>query len=421
MTNEYGIKSKVAVKSKLINSIFIAAILIMSVSIFIYFISFYQKIIMNISVTVLLSVSIGVAIIEFKKARGLKILNNVIIEMKKENFLEIKEKYLKDETEVGQISRALNDIILTNSNILQQVKRGSKDIDAQAIGLTYISEDMLDLTSNIAKSTEIVTHATRNQRRNVSSIVEKLFQFGEYVNGVSDSTICIDNLANGIDKKCENTNQELKELSEVIENLNNNFSNFTKFLNMMMDDIKSVNEMTDIINNISEQTNLLALNAAIEAARAGEAGKGFSVVAVEIRKLAEMSKNSSNKIYHMVDNILKNILIINKRISVIDTDIIKQNLAVDKTINVFNDISKEIDIIIPKAHEIVEAFNNINAQKENILTGMEEISSMSQEIILTTEEISDTAKELNSMGDEVTGTASNLKKSINNIEKIEVI
>ncbi|NMM61902.1 hypothetical protein HBE96_04200 [Clostridium sp. P21] len=421
MTNEYGIKSKTSIKSNSIKSIIIAAILIIGISSFIYFISFYQKVIMNISLTVLLSVSIGIAIIEFKKARRLKILNNIIIEMKKGNFVDIKEKYLKDKTEVGEISRVLNDIILANSNMLQEVKKDSKDIDAQAVGLTYISEDMSDLTSNIAKSTEIVTDATRSQRKNVSSIVEKLFQFGEYINGVSDSTICIDNLANGIGKKCEDTNQELKELSSVIENLNNNFSNFTKFLNIMMDDIKSVNEMTDIINNISEQTNLLALNAAIEAARAGEAGKGFSVVAVEIRKLAEMSKNSSNKIYHMVDNILQNILIINKRISVIDTDIVKQNLAVDKTITVFNDISKEIDIIIPKAHEIVQAFDNVNVQKENILTGIEEISSMSQEIILTTEEISDTAKELNSMGDEVIGAANNLKKSINNMEKIEVV
>ena len=421
MINESSIKSKVGIKTNLINSVLISTILTIGILLFIYSISFSEKSMSNISILVLLGFCILIAVIEFKKAKDLKILNKAIIEMKKGNFIEIEERYLKDSKEVGEIGRGLNSIIISTNKMLKEIKRDTEDIDAQAVGLTYISEDMLELTSDIARSTEIVTNATRGQTKNIDDIVGKLFEFGQYINGVSDSTICIDNLANEIGKKSLSTNQELKELSIVIENLNTNFKNFRDSLNVMMKDIKSVNEMTDIINSISERTNLLALNAAIEAARAGEAGKGFSVVASEIRKLAEISKSSSDKIYYIVDSILKNISILNEKTILIDTDITEQNYAVDKTINVFEDISKGINNIMPKVHEIVEAFDNVNTKKENILEDIEGISSMSQEILVTTEEILNTSNELNSMGDEVTGAASNLKKSINNMKKNEAV
>jgi methyl-accepting chemotaxis protein len=363
-------------------------------------------------------VSVFLAINEFRKTREIKTLDEVIIELKKGNFMEIQREHLDEGTRVGEICRFLNLIIVERNDMMKLIKKDSEDIDAQAVGLTYISEDLLELTTSISESTEVVVDATKNQTNNISIIEEKLFEFGEYIKEVSDSSGCINVLAKEIGGQSINTNQDLKQLSAVIDNLNSNFNNFRESLHVMMEDIKSINEMTGLINSISNQTNLLALNAAIEAARAGEAGKGFSVVASEIRKLAEMSQGSSNKIYSVVNNIINNISVINEKTLLIDEDIKEQNSAVNKTINVFNDISSGINIIIPKVHEIVESFNNVNTQKENILTGIGEISSMSQEIVLNTEEISSIAKELICMGDEVTGAASNLKKSITNMHKI---
>ncbi|AGX42699.1 methyl-accepting chemotaxis protein [Clostridium saccharobutylicum] len=418
MTNEADMRLKNDKKGNFIKNEFIILILTISIFSIINFISFFEELKITINIIILLALCILIVGVKLKRAKELERLKKAIIEVKKGNFIEIEEKYLKDKTEVGVISRLLNSIVIEISKWIKEIKRDSEDIEAQAVGLTYISEDMLDLTSDIAKSTEIVSNTTGIQTQNISGIVEKVFQFGDYINEVSESIICIDTLASEIGKKSENTNVDLKELAGVIVNLNNNFNDFSQSLHMMMEDIKSVNEMTHLINSISERTNLLALNAAIEAANAGEAGKGFSVVATEIRKLAEMSQSSSNKIYNIVNNISKNISTIDEKTLLIESSIVEQNYAVDNTINVFNDISKAIDIIIPKVHEIVDAFNNVNTQKENILIGIEEISSMSQEIGVTTEEVSNIAKELNLMGDEVTGAASNLNKSVNNMKKL---
>lgn len=73
--------------------------------------------------------------------------------------------------------------------------------------------------------------------------------------------------------------------------------------------MKNVNGITNIINGISEQINLLALNAAIEAASAGDAGRGFSVIALEVKKLSDKSKESAQNIYKIINRLIN---IINK-------------------------------------------------------------------------------------------------------------
>lgn len=77
----------------------------------------------------------------------------------------------------------------------------------------------------------------------------------------------------------------------------------TERLTGLSGSVNQVGEILEVINGIAEQTNLLALNAAIEAARAGEAGRGFAVVAEEVRKLAEQSRASTDKIRGLLNNI----------------------------------------------------------------------------------------------------------------------
>ena len=363
-------------------------------------------------------ISITIFKVSLKISRPVKAVDNIIGEMEHGDFThEIDQKHLDDATEIGTMSRALKNMMQKINSVLKNVKGNSKKIDSQATTLAAISEEMSASTNNIVAAIDQVAQGTTSQATDLVQISTQLNEFSSDIKMVNDNIVIINDLSSEIGVRSLDSNGELKYLTEVIENLNNNFKSFSVSLYKMINDIKQVNEMTDLISSISEQTNLLALNAAIEAARAGEFGKGFAVVADEIRKLAEMSKDSSQNIYNISQNILISTNEINDKTSLITEDINKQNEVVNKTIKTFNNISEGINIVIPKIRDAASKFGTINIKKENILARIENISAISQEVAATAEEISASSQEIHLASDEIAISAQNLSLSTNEMDE----
>lgn len=224
--------------------------------------------------------------------------------MQSGNFIGKKHlKYSKKKNEIGKLSRAIEVIQRSMKEVMGTISEGSNDVNYSVAELgTVIGEltvqvsDISDIAQQLAASME-ETAATAD---NLSKAAGRMEDYVGVMNeknqegneAISDITIRAGKLnTESLDsaKKTDTLIEQTKgRLEQAIEESKQ---------------VEQINSLTQAIFSIAQQTNLLSLNASIEAARAGAAGKGFSVVADEIRKLAETSKETAAEIQKITLNV----------------------------------------------------------------------------------------------------------------------
>ncbi|XQY91879.1 methyl-accepting chemotaxis protein [Metabacillus sp. HB246100] len=196
-----------------------------------------------------------------------------------ESVLQASQEEAK-EKEKQRLNLVTNVNFISN-NVSSIHKQLHKNLQSQSEMATSINEMASSSQTQSEQITELAlgTVSTKKGIEHLNEVTTKLIAESETAQIVASE---------GSDK-ADLLTLSMSDLEETIKELNNNF-------NILTNKIEQTNSFTDQIKEISAQTNLLALNASIEAARAGEAGRGFSVVAEEIRKLAEMTNLTAEKI-----------------------------------------------------------------------------------------------------------------------------
>ena len=325
--------------------------------------------------------------------------------------------------EIQELAENLNTALDSISGLLKEIDSTSEEMYDSASGIASMSEETHAAVSEVANAINEVSNGSTDQATAISNVTNTVDGLSNRINDVDKNINNILNLSEVTDKLSDDGLKVLNLLIEKSVVTKQNTQESSSNVKEMTDSIKNINQISDVISGITEQTNLLALNASIEASRAGELGKGFAVVAEEIRKLAEESKDSTDKIKSIIKEVnQKSIRFVDSMEETVNI-LNEQDESINNTKNIFIEIAESIEPLVEAIRYISNLTDKMNNDKENVKKEIDNISVISQDVASVSEEVTASAEEVTATMDELTeyadkldGIAENLKEKLNKFE-----
>ncbi len=298
-----------------------------------------------------LAFALGFYLFSDVNRRLAKPLNSAILNLKEisEGNLTIDVKKSYSKTELGILQNSIYNLEKSLSRIMTEIQTGASTVQMNSEQLGAMSEELSSGAAEQASSLEELSAVIEELTATLESNMDKAKMTGEIS---SQSQILVKSVAEGTHK--------------------------------IIDSYKNITHKITSVNDISFQTNILALNAAVEAARAGDAGRGFSVVASEVRKLADNSK-------------------------VLATDILEVS---GSSVKVTENVEIELNNMIPKINESTGLVQEIVNSTIEQTAGISQVNTTIQQMNHVTQQNAAASEEMAAGAEELSSQAQSLKELV---------
>lgn len=273
--------------------------------------------------------------------------------------------------------------------------------EVRVVGASLVGDvqEVADATEQFVESTDTIKNSIKeieegvglldeNSSNSLSQMSILSARFGEVNEHTSDIGKAADHTVEAISDGLH----IMKELNDKTEETTQMMGVVSKTMELLLTRIADIDTIVNAIDDIASQTSLLSLNASIEAARAGEAGRGFSVVADEIRKLADQSLSSAGEIRDIIQEISEHTMNAGKSVENACDSVEKQKDAVEKTTSSFRQMDEQTRVLMQQVQEILSIIQNMEQARGTTEEAIQSISAVAEETFASSTDVYQTTE-----------------------------
>lgn len=310
--------------------------------------------------------------------------------------------------ELGDLTERFNSFIESMSNLIYETKSTSLTVASSSSEILIATDEVSKAAISVADTITNLSEDASKQAELADESRSAIKGIVEGVNNIAESTVNIMEFADEAIETVKSGTEVLKHQTSKMTNTIVASQNVNSVIAELLSKSNEIGRVVEFINGITEQINLLSLNASIEAARAGESGKGFMVVANEVKNLAELSKESTQKIDKLIAEVQMDIEKTVSEVANTKRLIEEQETSLSVTDESFRLIQNAVFKMADKIKVVAAEARDINLNTSAAEISIGNIASLAGKSAEATEEVASATQEQTASAQQVASAMNQL-------------